>query len=158
MLPDPAATAAPTVTRPEGPPPMRSWHLLIVPAVLFTAAAVIHPEKRWVYALTAVAFTVSALAARHAGSSTPVRSPYGAPVRAIIAPAACGGFLLFIDYAQRQIAADVELGLREDEYEIPNAAEYAAADRGLADLGLTRTEPWRAEGRPGKFVASITNA
>ncbi|SNY52037.1 hypothetical protein [Paractinoplanes atraurantiacus] len=87
----------------------------------------------------------------------PTPSPYGAPVRAIIAPAACGGFLLFIDYAQRQIAADVDLGIRFDEYEVPTDAEFAAADRGLAELGLTRIEPWLAGNRPGKFVALITN-
>jgi hypothetical protein len=83
---------------------------------------------------------------------------YGAPVRAIIAPAACGGFLLFINYEHRQIAADADLGLRMEEYEVPNASEFAAADRGLADLGLIRNQPWNAEGYPGKFVASITNA
>ncbi|MBO3740003.1 hypothetical protein [Actinoplanes flavus] len=84
--------------------------------------------------------------------------PHGGPVRAVIAPAACGGFLLFIDYTRRQIAADVDLGIRFDEYEIPNADEFAAADQGLAEMGLTRTGPWQPDGYPGKFIAPIFTA
>jgi hypothetical protein len=86
------------------------------------------------------------------------RHPHGEPVRAIIAPAACGGFLLFVDYKLRQVPADVDLGTRFDTYEFPNAAEFATADQGLTDMGLTRTGEWRPEGYPGKFVAPIATS
>lgn len=87
----------------------------------------------------------------------PVASPNGTPIRAIIAPAACGGFLLFIDYAHRQIAADVDLGTRWDAYDTPDDREFTVADRGLTGMGLARTGPWRADGYPGRFTAPITH-
>ncbi|BCJ44706.1 hypothetical protein GCM10010168_15190 [Actinoplanes ianthinogenes] len=86
------------------------------------------------------------------------QSPDGEAFRAVISPALCGGFVLAIDYTDCQVMADADLGTRMDDYDNPNAAEFAAADQGLTDLGLTRTEPWRAEGCPGRFVAAIADA
>lgn len=82
---------------------------------------------------------------------------YGQPVRAVIAPAACGGFVLLAEFTHaglRPIGAD--LGVRWDDYDTPNPAEIAAADAELTRLGLTRAAPWRPGSVPGSLTAPVT--
>ena len=84
---------------------------------------------------------------------------YGVPVRAVIAPAACGGFVLRAEFTRtglRPIGAD--LGIRYDDYDTPNPAEMAAADTELARLGLTRTASWRPGSEYGSLTAPITRS
>lgn len=82
---------------------------------------------------------------------------YGEPVRAVIAPAACGGFVLLAEFtrAGRRLLP-AELGIRWDEYESPNPAEIAAADTALTRLGIVRTTPWRSGVVAGSLTATLT--
>jgi hypothetical protein len=88
---------------------------------------------------------------------TALPKTYGEPVRAVIAPAACGGFVLLTEFTRtglRPIGAD--LGIRWDDYDTPNPAEIAAADAELTHLGLTRTAPWRPGSVTGSLTAPVT--
>jgi len=96
---------------------------------------------------------------------TPARPPrvsrpptaWGDPVRAMIAPTACGGFLLFTEFtlAGRR-RTGVDLGTRWDAYTTPLPAEIALADAGLTVLGLTRGSAWEPGSVPGSLTASVT--
>jgi hypothetical protein len=82
---------------------------------------------------------------------------YGEAVRAVIAPAACGGFVLLAEFTRaglRSVGAD--LGIRWDDYDTPDPAEIAAADAELTRLSLTRTAAWRPGSEPGSLTAPVT--
>lgn len=82
---------------------------------------------------------------------------FGEPVRAVIAPAACGGFVLLAEFTRtglRDIGGD--LGIRWEEYDVPNAAEIAAADTELTRHGFTRTTEWQPGTVSGSLSAALT--
>ena len=67
----------------------------------------------------------------------------GTPLRATIAPAACGGYTLLIDYNQG--TEWVDLPLRMEPYDRPDEREFTAVAAALAERGLTRTTPWQID-------------
>ncbi|WP_052720443.1 hypothetical protein [Actinoplanes rectilineatus] len=80
---------------------------------------------------------------------------WGDPVRAVIAPAGCGGYILFTYFSVGgRRRTGVDLGIRWDAYTEPLPGEVAAADAGLTLLGLTRTTPW-SSGRSGSLTAAV---
>jgi hypothetical protein len=67
----------------------------------------------------------------------------GTPLRATIAPAACGGYTLLIHYTQG--VERVDLPLRMEDYDRPDEREFTAVAVALAERGLTRTTPWQID-------------
>lgn len=74
-------------------------------------------------------------------SMFPGRRP-GRPVRAVIAPAAWGGYMLFVEY---RITERVDLPIRFEEYDAPDELEFAAAAEALRVRGLTLAAGWLPE-------------
>jgi len=74
----------------------------------------------------------------------------GAPLRATIAPAACGGYVLLIDYAQG--TEWVSLPTRTEPYDRPDEREFTAVAAALAERRLTRTTPWQIDTDARLFV------
>lgn len=84
----------------------------------------------------------------------------GTPVRAIIAPTACGGYVLAMDFittsGERRFVRD--LPTRMEPYgPTADAAEVAEAVRRLHTLGLIPTDVWTPNHR-GYLCAPITAA
>ena len=71
----------------------------------------------------------------------PVGVLLGTPQRATIAAAACGGYLMFIDYSDGREWLD--LPLRMEEYDHPDEREFTAAAAHLAARGLAWVLPWQ---------------
>lgn len=69
----------------------------------------------------------------------------GTPLRATIAPAACGGYILLIDYAQGTEWVS-SLPARTEPYNRPDEREFTAVAAALAARGLMRTSPWQIDG------------
>ncbi|MFF4879723.1 hypothetical protein [Micromonospora sp. NPDC000668] len=83
------------------------------------------------------------------------RRPYwlGTPLRATIAAAACGGYILLIDYAQGTEWVS-SLTTRMEEYDRPDEREFAAVAAALAARGLIRTTAWQIDAY-GRLCAPI---
>jgi hypothetical protein len=84
---------------------------------------------------------------------------YGDPVRALIDPALCGGFVLLTEFTRAGWRrTGVDLGTRWDTYSAPLPAEIATADAGLSRLGLTRIGPWEPGSEEGSLTAPVVRA
>ncbi|MEU5939042.1 hypothetical protein ABZ807_07595 [Micromonospora sp. NPDC047548] len=68
----------------------------------------------------------------------------GTPLRATIAPAACGGYILLIRYTQGTEWVS-SLPTRMEEYDRPDEREFTAVAAALAERGLMRTTPWQID-------------
>ncbi|MEE6260188.1 hypothetical protein [Plantactinospora sonchi] len=95
-------------------------------------------------------------ALRRAATRLRPRRPYwlGTPLRATIAAAACGGYILLITYSQG--TERVHLPTRMEEYDRPDEREFAAVATALAERGLTRTTPWQIDAY-GRLCAPIAS-
>jgi hypothetical protein len=79
----------------------------------------------------------------------------GRPVDAVIAPAACGGFLMLVRYTHTH---RVPLPTRFETYDkTPDALEFDAAAAWLAAHGLALAGDWRP-GEYGHQTAPLTSA
>ncbi|MGC5330676.1 hypothetical protein [Micromonospora sp. DT62] len=76
----------------------------------------------------------------------------GTPLRATIAAAACGGYILLLHYTQG--VERVDLPLRMEEYDRPDEREFTAVAAALASRGLTRTTSWQIDAY-GRLCAPI---
>ncbi|MET8123426.1 hypothetical protein [Micromonospora sp. NPDC005291] len=85
-------------------------------------------------------------ALRTAATRLRPRRPYwlGTPLRATIAPAACGGYVLLIHYTNG-VEWVSSLPTRTEEYDRPDEREFTAVAAALATRGLTRTTPWQID-------------
>jgi hypothetical protein len=73
----------------------------------------------------------------------PVAVLLGTPQRATIAPYACGGYMLLIDYTDGRERLD--LPRRAEEYDRPDDREFTAAAGHLAARGLAWVLPWQLD-------------
>lgn len=68
----------------------------------------------------------------------------GTPLRATIAPAAHGGYLLLIHYTQGTEWVST-LPVRTSQPDRPTEGEFTAVADALTARGLTRTSPWQID-------------
>ncbi|PZF99494.1 hypothetical protein [Micromonospora deserti] len=96
-------------------------------------------------------------ALRRAATRLRPRRPFwlGRPLRATIAPATSGGYVLLIRYAQG--TEWVFLPTRTQPYQRPDEREFTAVAAALATRGLIRTTPWHID-TDANLCADITPA
>jgi hypothetical protein len=80
-------------------------------------------------------------------------APRGRAVRAVIAPAGCGGYLLFIEYHRREWIGDMPT--RFETYDSPDDREFTAAATALAARGLAPVGAWQP-GEHGTHETTLT--